>query len=92
MGHLEPLEGKCGSLWKPRASLELGWEESSGRGWLDLFSLTRPSQASAQGKALIWQVVLSPPCQASTGPTLWLPRPLSSKGATKWPTQPSAIL
>lgn len=54
MGHLEPLEGKCGSLWKPRASLELGWEESSGRGWLDLFSLTRPSQASAQGKALIW--------------------------------------
>lgn len=52
MGHLEPLEGKCGSLWKPRASLELGWEESSGRGWLDLFSLTRPSQASAQGKAL----------------------------------------
>lgn len=52
MGHLEPLEGKCGSHWKPGACLELGWEESSERGRLDPFSLTRPSRASAQGKAL----------------------------------------
>lgn len=54
MGHPEPLEGKCGSHWKPGACLELDWEESSGRGWLNSFSLTRPSQASAQGITLFW--------------------------------------